>query len=376
VSNSEQKKNVLEKVKSSIFTTKYNKNFIKKYETKFSHALLVKELGKIENLIAQEANTRPQIAHLINQQKEMLFDSYQNGKSLFFYYLYGTMNYTNAVLTKLTTKSNDAEKLHKSCFEVKTKWLTTLECIKKTIENNSITDFDLSAYSGPQRESKMLEINYKKESLLIVTDSEHFNNLAKYAIPTVFSWVSNFKILTIDEYNESKEHADYIIYYSEKTDQSPIPKGRINTVCITLDIEKINKLKQGIRYFVLPDINPKITVRNTIPLICSTIHFCLSNHKTPVNFAKIRVCDDADFKDKSITLPIKNYILSSHLFYVCIDLKDNFRNSVAGNGTRGKIIFDQLRYKHIFYKLESKQEFETNLEEQNSLIKSLEKGKR
>jgi hypothetical protein len=372
VSSSKQKCSVLEKIKTSVYSTEYNKNFIKKYETKYSHSLLVKEIGAIEKLLAQKVDTPEQIIHLINKQKELLFTSYQNGKSLLFYYLYGTMNYTNAVLTKLTTKSNDSEKHNKGCFEVKDKWLATLKCIKSIVANNSIANFDLSTYSGPQREAKMLEINDNNESLLIVVDSEKYKNLINYTMSTTFSWKKNFKILTIDQYNKSKENADYLIYYSETKDKKPFHKGKINTVLVTQNLAKTMKLKAGINYFIVPNVKQKIIIRNVLQIIGSAIHFCLSNHKNAVTFAKINAYEGAFTNEEVITLFLSDYILCDHLFYVYIDSKENFKNTISRTGARGKVLFDKLKYKHILYKLESKQEFDINLEEQMNLIKSLE----
>ena len=83
-----------------------------------ANKVLGKELEGFSKWMDKPINTIADAEALVDQQKNMLFLSYQNGRSLLFYYLYGTVNFANAMLIKLlySSKENAGAPSPADCF--------------------------------------------------------------------------------------------------------------------------------------------------------------------------------------------------------------------------------------------------------------------
>ncbi|MBF7072352.1 DUF115 domain-containing protein [Glaciecola sp. MH2013] len=84
------------------------KTFVETFDDKYQHSVLIQELESLidlaENssamLLGEAGSKQEDIFEFVETQKQFLFFSYKQGNSLLFYYLYGSMNYINSVLSK------------------------------------------------------------------------------------------------------------------------------------------------------------------------------------------------------------------------------------------------------------------------------------
>ncbi|QDG37693.1 motility associated factor glycosyltransferase family protein [Alteromonas mediterranea] len=123
---SEQCRNALVSIKENAFTvfdksTRYSDLFY----ARFGLAELKNELSVFIEKVRKPFVSVSSVETLIQTQKEMVLESYQRKKSLLFYLLYGTVNYANALLSKLSSTTSDLEVLEKAREE----WWKTLNTI-------------------------------------------------------------------------------------------------------------------------------------------------------------------------------------------------------------------------------------------------------
>ncbi|MFC7003963.1 6-hydroxymethylpterin diphosphokinase MptE-like protein [Bowmanella sp. JS7-9] len=80
-----------------------------RFDAHFRPDVLHTELNKLQQLVDATEATPESIDQLIEKQRILLFASYKTSKSLLFYLFYGSMNYTNAFLSKVLSV-NQSEK--------------------------------------------------------------------------------------------------------------------------------------------------------------------------------------------------------------------------------------------------------------------------
>jgi hypothetical protein len=80
----------------------FNRSFDEKYDMN----KLQGELSQLNEMLNVELHNQDDIFEIVEKQKQFLFYSYKQGNSLFFYYLYGSMNYINSVLSKAAMHQN------------------------------------------------------------------------------------------------------------------------------------------------------------------------------------------------------------------------------------------------------------------------------
>jgi hypothetical protein len=350
VATESQKAHVIEKLNTSIFSIENIGNYIENFENMFSQKLLIEELGAFETLLKKEVNNREDIEHIINRQKEMLFTSYKSDKSLLFYYLYGTVNYANAVLTKLM--SNESESVHKSCIQTQEKWLNTIYQIKRTLLNHKTEDFDTSGYRAHYRINKFLELKYLDEKLVVVTDSESFRLIVQYSLKEYFPWLKEAKILTPIESLTYRGNAEYFIYYLSdlnNIDKKAWIKGQNNTLAIITDIDESKGMEDDISFMYIPKLSKQTTVINELITTNIALECCLCDHKSSLIFPRFLISDDAPIIETSIDLPINNYMIYEYTNYLCIYSKYATPQAaiVSNSGTRGKILLEGLKQSHL-----------------------------
>ncbi|MFQ3191940.1 MAG: hypothetical protein ACI936_003091, partial [Paraglaciecola sp.] len=239
VATKPQKTQAIEKLKTKIFSSKLTANYTEKFEKQFSYDLLIEELSAFETLLEKEVNNKDDAEKIITKQKEMLFASYKNGKSLLFYYLYGTVNYANAVLTKLHYKTSSNElALPKGFKQAQEKWLGALSQIKQVISAKEPEDFDVSSFRLIKREIKSLENNCRNCSILIVTDSIEFSASTKFVLEEQMSWIRKADIVSSQELSMHRTSPDYVVYYLNNLKNVSL-KGNKNTIILVESIEEI-----------------------------------------------------------------------------------------------------------------------------------------
>ncbi|MDO6476477.1 DUF115 domain-containing protein [Alteromonas sp. 1_MG-2023] len=95
--------------------------FAETYNERYQTDSFRNEAEKLRSLIDSTEATATAVERLVDAQRKLIFDSYSNGKSLLFYLLHGTVNYTNAFLIKVIA-SDEAETLLPAALESWKKW--------------------------------------------------------------------------------------------------------------------------------------------------------------------------------------------------------------------------------------------------------------
>ncbi|WP_438864913.1 motility associated factor glycosyltransferase family protein [Neptunicella sp.] len=154
----EQKKFALISIKQQAFVkANQEHDYLQRFLTKFSPKRLNFELSKVIERVKMEVNNVEEAEGLIESQKTMLFASYQEGKSLLFYLLYGTVNYANAVFSKLTSTITDQHSNKITAFEqARQAWISTLNNIASDCKSVMET-YDSSSSFALQRERALID---------------------------------------------------------------------------------------------------------------------------------------------------------------------------------------------------------------------------
>ncbi|GAA0853662.1 motility associated factor glycosyltransferase family protein [Aliiglaciecola litoralis] len=350
VSSTSQKVQTLKVLKSKIFTTKHIDGYVEKYKNVYSQELLMKELAAIESLLKPKVESSKDINKLIDTQKQLLFSSYKTGKSLLFYYLYGTINYTNAMLTKLMNTQAESQETLERCDLARQKWLETFLNIKQLLSSYQLDNFDTSGFRVFKRQNKLSEMKYQNESLLIVSDSEKFKKIVKFYLKTHYPWLVNFKIITSKESLDYKKVPNYSVYYLANT--QTVIKGRDASLVLTTKTEDMSLLHDQISYMLIPSINKKTALTDTVTLMQAVLGYCLGHHKSSIVLPRTCATNSDEFGEQPIKIPMENYYIYQHLWYLCIYPKDSNANikQISNHGSRGKRLLGKLKMKHLVVK--------------------------
>lgn len=373
VSSVTQKQQALTQLKSIVFSTEQSKYFTRQYEAKFSHTILIKEIGTIEQLLEQEITTTESAHYLINKQKEMLFASYQNGRSLLFYYLYGTMNYANAVLTKLLSSSKPEVIVPFYFKEVKETWANFLRNINHKISETAFDNFDISAYQPLTREYSSLNSHCKNCSLLVITDSLEFKESVKFVLETHFKWINKVRFITPKEIERSKYSSDYIIY-KIKDFKNPQITGGLGTTVITKDIPSSSHHPK-VMYVKMLEIENEYIFNNPIFLARVAIVSSLCEHNCNIVIPKYRTCKSKkliEIEESPIVLPLEEYFIFCYSTYVCVYSAIDLHHSkkIPNNGTRAKIKLAPLKLKDLIFQTMEKNDYIKHQQEVIKLVQT------
>jgi hypothetical protein len=351
ISTEQQKTRVIEKLNTTIFSNKDLGNYVKDFEKMFSQELLIEELGAFETLLEKEISSIEDFEYIINKQKEMLFASYKNGKSLLFYYLYGTVNYANAVLTKLMSINAKDNSFLVSFTQAINKWSKTVKQIKLELINTNDSVFDVSAYNIIIRELEYLKLNYKNEKLIIVTDSLEFEKFALYLLNLDAPWF-NVSVLTIAESLDLQFTPDYCLYFLASNTELITTKGILSTVVVTDSFDHVNLLQGlGITSLVFPYVNEKHAFRDFIWIVRQAIRACLNAHNSSIILPKYWSSIAKPFDNENLCLPNKQYLAWDYNLYICLYDQAPQTSKNSQNGTVGKPIHQKLLIKDILMPL-------------------------
>jgi hypothetical protein len=250
-----QKTQIVEKLKTKIFMTKELSNYSEKFEKQFSQKLLIEELSALQTLLEKDVTCKEDIELVINKQKEMLFTSYKNGNSLLFYYLYGTVNYANAVLSKLLYLKGESDNQFLKSNLLIDKWSNTLCDIKDSLQNE-YSSLDHSTFRQGIRENIVLERHLINRKILIITNSLSFAKSCKWLIENNMKFIKHATITSYEQ-RDFDSNYDYVIYYDQERIRGKVgtaaePKlnvlGEINTLVIV----------DGLSFGVDMDIKEKV----------------------------------------------------------------------------------------------------------------------
>jgi hypothetical protein len=340
----QQKTQIIEKLKTLIFSTKGLSNYVEKFEEHYSHDLLIEEIGAFETLLEKEVTSKNDVEKIINKQKEMLFTSYKNGKSLLFYYLYGTVNYANAVLVKLSQNIHSEEKNNtlKKCLEY---WVDTLNKIKNKV-SNEINRLDISSFNMKKRETEFLKLNYKSDSILIITDSFAFQQRASFTFRDSWPWFKNILVCTTNESLKLDKKPDYCIYYTEsdKTIKRQI-MGIVNTLIITNKFLQIDSsIESSITQFLVPDMDEKKAFTNLTWVVEHVIRAALSFKHPNIVVPKFWSVTSNPFLDEgALNVPTREYFTCDYKNYICCYLTESNLKYSSFSGSRENVEYRKIQ---------------------------------
>ena len=349
----------LASLKNKAFSNKHSTHFIEKYEKQFSHDLLLEEMQQLQNLVEEYSTTPDDINKLINAQKELLFDSYQSGRSLLFYYMYGTVNYANAVLLKLrqnTELSKPDSAIHK-CIDL---WVLKIDEISSALTGNCL-NFDLSNFNLRKRERALLARNSHKSTMLVISNSVNFNQSLELTLFNKFDFKGDVTFSSNQNTNSEKSF-DYVIVFQDKAKETPFFKFQQRGIRSTIFMLKSGKISDSIlvpkdvTYCPIP-VDETETIAADYFLATYAVLFALSEHDSPLIFLKYSTKKPAQFGQK----PIKDLIdvdrfvdFSSHIACFKNPATQNF---VSKAGTRGNLINRALVLDDLIIKIISGKEF-------------------
>jgi hypothetical protein len=344
-----QKTQIVEKLKTRIFSTKKLDNYVENFEKYFSRQLLIEELTTFQNLIEKEITGKEDVERIINKQKEMLFSSYKNGKSLLFYYMYGTVNYTNALLTKLVAK--DIHSAKKALHE----WDKTLGQLTESLKFKR-TIFDDSFYKRTVREHSYLNQIRTSSAMLLITDSKVFADGVKRVITANYSWISQLKLIKPSQITETQtsEYDHLIVFIKDKNLNfseyiKRLDVGSCNSLILlnnqTLSTKTENR-KLTILDATIPATKPiEGYISNLIYLANIAVFACVSEHRDCNIYPKYpklyEMLESDNWRDTDFTGGVckSRYALDFYDYIVCFNHATAYESNVfSQSGTRGKVL--------------------------------------
>ncbi|WP_339724850.1 6-hydroxymethylpterin diphosphokinase MptE-like protein [uncultured Paraglaciecola sp.] len=354
-----QQAKALDKLKTVIFSNKDLGHYIQRFNQIFSQQVLMEELKAFEILLKNKVRHKDELEKIINKQKEMLFSSYKNGNSLLFYYLYGTVNYTNAVFVKLglnTELLKPDSTVHK-CIDL---WALKINEISNILIDDNV-NFDLSHFNLRKREKALLAKHSDKNSILVISNSDNFKKSLKLTLANKFGFKGDVTFSNRLDSNEEKSF-DHVIVYQDKTNESPFfqfqQRGTHSTIFMLKsgNISDSILVPKGVTYCPIP-FDETDTIVIDYFLATHAILFTLSEHSCPLILLKYNTKNPAQFGQQTIDnlAGINSYVdFSSHI--ACFK-NPATQNLVSKAGTRGKLINRALVWNDLINKVISDQEF-------------------
>lgn len=153
VSTASDKEEALKKVKTKAFEPlSEGYDFLAKYDSFYLQPTLASQLNDFVDITKTVFESTDDAERYTEKLKEKLLASYQQGKSLLFYYLYGTVNFANSAFSKLLysaeAESDKVDRLNR----LRETWLLTIKTIRSAIlQEHQI--FDHVSSFVPEREA-------------------------------------------------------------------------------------------------------------------------------------------------------------------------------------------------------------------------------
>lgn len=213
---SDQKAATVNAYKDKLFTSQFNTAAVKQFDDKFNIEALVDDLHKIQKAVddAAENAAEVDIDVFLEQQRQILVDSVQQNTSLLFYYLYGSVNYASAVLSKLNYANTQVKQ---QCVpECLNKWR---DCIDTIVDmfTDSPQIFDQSSSMRWLRTKSITKSSLNNSKLLVITNSASYIDAFKYGLgQRDFDMDVTFKPMnTLDNDEKSRlteEKFEHVLY--------------------------------------------------------------------------------------------------------------------------------------------------------------------
>ncbi|GAA6185410.1 6-hydroxymethylpterin diphosphokinase MptE-like protein [Aliiglaciecola sp. NS0011-25] len=371
VATEQQKQVALENIRKKAFSSDHIEGFCEKFENKYLQTNLNNEINAIEKLLSQDINTQEQVNQIIAQQKAMLFHSYRSGKSLLFYYLYGTVNYANALLLKLSLSYSNKNQLSDSVDKCMQQWRKTISGLKDKISSD-IVEFDTSSFSSQKREAKSIELHCKNQSLLLITDSPRLRAVYNHIMHVAYPWLAAFKVIAPQDLDTYHGSPNYVIYGVTENLTDVKIKGKNTTIIITDSFNYTEFPIPGLTYLPIPEINPKVIIKNELLIAGLAIRSAISSHQCELILPKYWTSNEELFENQPLSINMDNRLAFSYKLYTCIYKKEAYQANfaVSNSGTRGVQITEPLQMKHLLYGLMEKDELVNAVKQNMTLIQS------
>lgn len=234
VTSASDKQEALTRVKTEAFRPLPDDyDFLNDYDNFYNQPTLEKQLNEFVAITQNAFETADDAERYTERLKEKLLSSYQEGKSLLFYYLYGTVNFANSAFSKLLYSAESEKSKVLRLNALRETWLSTLEMIRGAILQGHQT-FDHVSSFVPEREAVFMKDQsqlFFARTLLNELDNEfikqYLNAVAKIDKP----WFENdlkkndTAILCNDEkYTriDKKQDTQIIVQIDEKTTQQAL----------------------------------------------------------------------------------------------------------------------------------------------------------
>lgn len=174
VSTAEDKVEALRRVKDEAFKSlPDNYDFLAQYEAYFLQPTLREQLEEFISLTRIPFESSEDAERYTEKLKEKLLASYQKGKSLLFYYLYGTVNFANSAFSKLLYSGEIESDKVARLNTLREMWLKTLETISRAILQEKQI-FDHVSSFVPEREAVFFKDQSKQFSVFsLLNDDEN-----------------------------------------------------------------------------------------------------------------------------------------------------------------------------------------------------------
>ncbi|WP_111976536.1 6-hydroxymethylpterin diphosphokinase MptE-like protein [Algibacillus agarilyticus] len=301
------KTNALRSLRHNVFKdADPEQNYQDRFNAKFQAEVLKNELTVFIEKSQQSITCIEDVERLIEEQKTLLFTSYQHGKSLLFYLLYGTVNYINATFTKCL---NTPDHLN-LCQQVLEEWLSTLQ----TIKGDFIDDpkaFDFCSSLTSQRETVLLRKAAAKLTASIYTEDQH-NSFTYFEcmVNSIFSFGEEDNPDTATECGKVwLDLIDYKCSYSLLHDSNNLIRLNVPLQSFQYLDEQLNNEPHLSYFFWLGNLdgNKESLFNGEHPLVhirrCTFLpKFLLNSHKVKLFLPKYQFCNS--------TLPQKKLYLS------------------------------------------------------------------
>ncbi|MEP1447181.1 MAG: 6-hydroxymethylpterin diphosphokinase MptE-like protein [Paraglaciecola sp.] len=359
MSSNQQQCEALIKLKTIVFSNKKLNLYVERFNRLYSQQTLMEELSLFKSQLKNEVKNKADLQNIINKQKEMLFSSYKNGGSLLFYYLYGTVNYTNALLLKLGQNSQLFKPnsiIHK-CIDF---WGVKLDEISNVLNDNYV-NFDSSHFSLRKREKALLAKHSANSTMLVISSSDSFSESLKLTLVKKFSFNGEVTFSDRLETNNNKQF-DHVIVFQDKAKETPFFKFQQRGTRSTIFMLKSGKVSdsvlvpKGVTYCPIP-VNETETIAADYFLATYAVLFALSEHDSPLIFLKYSTKKPAQFGQKPINnlIDVDSFVdFSSHIACFKNPATQNF---VSKAGTRGNLINRALVLGDLINKVISDKEF-------------------
>lgn len=372
------KKAALNAVTERAFTKLDVTRFSTDYNAKYQQEALQEDLCSFKKIIANQATSKADANSKVENQKKLLFESYQRGNSYMFYYLFGTTNYANAVLSRLLTSSSDDDTCLVRFNQALTIWSKYMEMIIEEVSNSKLPRDASSSVQWFKTWDSFVAQNTQGISLTVVTNSTLFSDSILFYINSFLTqrqWQAKvLKVMSFEQVkSETSHHSDYVIYlksqefsdhgvYQRYLEQDTLPmQGHKGTfVCIDnnddfaqVSNKNLSKSNTSVLTFLGHDHRAD-WINSKIMFAYAALRFLADSGQNLLFFPKYKILEEhtllmqddifTPFSDAdSIYWDFKEYIAINH--------SENKNLSLNHYGIRGKKLYRTTLQNMIYAEL-------------------------